>query len=194
MGKAALEAAKKALRENSPSKTFYEVADYGVIGFVNAFTDGLGESEKAGSEIANSAINGLSKAISQIGSEVDSEIDYTPTIRPVLDLSNIQNGANSINGMFARQTVVLAGINADYANLDSKIGLNDMLIQMQKSNSDSNREVVSAISNLRGDFSSLVKAINGMQIRMDSGTVVGELIGKIDNSLGQIASYKGRGN
>ena len=194
LGKAALNAAKAALREASPSKAFYEVAEYGVIGFVNAFADGLEASEKAGSDVANSALDGLSNTMSQIKSAVDSNIDVNPTIRPVLDLSNIQNGANSIGGMFARQTVALAGINSDYASINPTVGLTDLISQMKIDNDASNREVVNAITNLRGDFGSLVSAISGLHIRMDSGTVVGELIGKIDNSLGQIASYKGRGN
>lgn len=194
LGKAALNAAKAAIRSNSPSKAFYELGDFSVLGFVNAFYDGLSTSEKAGSDMANSALNGLGNAMSQIKSAVDSEIDANPTIRPVLDLSNIQNGANSIGGMFAQQTVALAGINADYASINPTVGLTDLISQMQSANDTSNREVVNAITNLRGDFGSLVSAISGLHIRMDSGTVVGELIGKIDNSLGQIASYKGRGN
>ena len=190
---AALQAAIRRLAVASPSKEFYKIGDFAGQGFVNALTEYEDVSYKSASAMAGSAMEGLSDTISKIKSAIDSDMDVNPTIRPVLDLSNVQNGANSINSMFANRTLALAGINADHARIDSEMNLTDVIAKMQKMNDDSNRSVVNAITNLRGDFGSLVEAIGGMHIRMDSGTVVGELIGKIDSGLGRIATHKGRG-
>jgi len=190
---AALNAAIRRLGISSPSKEFYKVGDFSGQGFINALTDYESTSYKAGSAMAGSAIDGLANSISKIKSAIDSNVDTNPTIRPVLDLSNIQNGANAIDSMFANRTLDLAGINASHANFNSETNLNDVIFKIQKMNDDSNRSVVNAITNLRGDFGSLVEAIGHMHIRMDSGTVVGELIGKIDSGLGRIATHKGRG-
>lgn len=46
-------------------------------------------------------MDGLATAISQIGNAVYSEEDGEFVIRPVLDLSDIQNGVGAIGGMFA---------------------------------------------------------------------------------------------
>ena len=190
---AALAAAIRKLSIASPSKEFHKIGDFAGQGFVNALTEYEDVSYKTASAMAGSAMEGLNDTISKIKSAIDSDMDVNPTIRPVLDLSNVQNGANSINRMFANRTLALAGINADHARIDSEMNLTDVITKMQKMNDDSNRSVVNAITNLRGDFGSLVEAIGGMHIRMDSGTVVGELIGKIDSGLGRIATHKGRG-
>jgi tape measure domain-containing protein len=187
---AALAAANAVLGIQSPSKEFYETGSYAGMGFVNALGDYGDKSYDAGANMANSAKSGLSKAISKIRDAIDSDMDMQPTIRPVLDLSGIQNGARGINGMFASQSMRLATANAGV----SGINLNAIVSGMNGRNEMSNSDVVAAISELRSDFGSLAKAVGNMQIRMDSGVVVGELIGKIDTGLGQISTHRGRGN
>lgn len=178
-------AAKKELGIHSPSKVFYEIGRNVIAGFSNALTDGK-------NEVQRSAINGFGSAVSLIMNAFDSNIETQPTIRPVLDLTNVQNGASRLNGMFASRSISIA--NASVGSFtNSNSGVSDAIAQMQKLNAESNNKVVDAIGTLRGDFGSLVNAISGMHIRMDSGTVVGELIGKIDSGLGQIATHKGRG-
>ena len=190
MAEAALRAARKALKVKSPSRAFYEVGDYAGQGFVNALVDYATKTYKAGTEMANAAKTGLSDAIGRITDAVNGNIDTQPTIRPVLDLTNIQNGADALNGLFTEQSLALAGVNAGFG---SGASIGD-LIETIKNSDSGNDDIITAIAELRSDFGSLVTAIRGMHIRMDSGAVVGELIGKIDNGLGQIASHKGRGN
>ena len=189
MARAALDAANAVLEINSPSKAFYKTGAYAGMGFVNALGDYADTSYKAGIEMASAARSGLSDAIARIGEVIDADVDSQPIISPVLDLTNIQNGANQINGLFSQRSVALAGVNAGLANYNISA-----IAEQMKTSDSRNSEVVSAISELRSDFGSLIKAIGSMQIRMDSGTVVGELIGKIDSGLGQIATHKGRGN
>ena len=193
MAQAALNAATLVLQVASPSKAFYKIGAFAGIGFVNALGDYTDKSYKAGREMASSAKNGLSESIGKIQSLIDSDMDMTPTIRPVLDLTNIQNGTNRISDMFANRSYALAGVNAEYVNFGAN-NFTGVMDRMQSINDASNAKVVDAISNLRGDFGSLVQAIGGMSIVMDSGTVVGSLINKIDTGLGQIANHKGRGN
>ncbi len=192
MAKAALEAAEEALGVESPSKEFYRIGNFSGLGFVNALGDYATKSYRAGSEMAESAKTGLSDAISKVNDLILGGADFAPTIRPVLDLSAVQNGAHQINGLFANQTLALAGVNANFDG--TRINMTDAISQMRKANESSNSDMVRALGELRSDFGMLVNAINGMQICMDSGTVVGELIGKIDNSLGQMAAHRGRGN
>ena len=181
-----VDAVSDALGINSPSKVLYEIGSYTVAGFNNALKDGQDEIEKT-------ATFGFGNAIAKVKDMINNGMDAQPMIRPVLDLSEIQNGANQLNGLFADRTMAIANLNASMSYRNGN-GLNDAIDRLHSMNARSNSEVVSAISELRGDFGSLVNAIGSLHIRMDSGTVVGELIGKIDSGLGQIANYKGRGN
>ena len=102
MAEAAARAAEEALDIHSPSRVFYEIGDFAGQGFVNAFVDNYANAYGAGSSIAESATKGLTNAISSISDIAMDSIDAEPTIRPVLDLSNIKSGAKQINTMFSR--------------------------------------------------------------------------------------------
>lgn len=94
-GNAAKSSAKR-LDEHSPSKVGYKIGDYFGIGFTNGITDNIRNAGISSDALAESATKGLSNAVSKIATLIDSGIDTTPTIRPVLDLTEIQNGSAAI--------------------------------------------------------------------------------------------------
>ena len=65
-------------------------------------TDNASKASKAGREIAESSIVGLNDIISKISDYLDADMDIQPTIRPVLDLSVVEAGANRLNTLFSR--------------------------------------------------------------------------------------------
>ena len=193
MALAAKQAAEAALGEHSPSKVFRRIGEYVGEGFVLGIGSYESDSYNAGYSMADKVRLGFTKAIGNVQTLIENGIETQPTIRPVLDLSAVQNGANELNGLFVDRSLALAGANVGIsANRSSE--LDGMFNRLGSMNDASNKEVVSAITSLREDFADLVTTISSLQVRMDSGTVVGELIGKIDTRLGQMATYKGRRN
>lgn len=193
MALAAKEAAYAALGVASPSKVFRRIGEYVGEGFVLGIRSYESDSYSAGYSMADKVRLGFTKAIGNVQTLIENGIETQPTIRPVLDLSAVQNGANELNGLFVDRSLALAGANVGIsANRSSE--LDGMFNRLGSMNDASNKEVVSAITSLREDFADLVTTISSLQVRMDSGTVVGELIGKIDTRLGQMATYKGRRN
>ena len=102
MAAAAARAAEKELDEHSPSKVGYRIGDFFGVAFVNAIGDYTEKAYKAGSGMAKAARTGLGNAISKVKDFIDSDIDTQPTIRPVLDLSNVEAGTSRLNAMFSR--------------------------------------------------------------------------------------------
>ena len=143
MAESALKAARRALRERSPSKAFYEVGDYAGQGFVNAFEDFESKSFKAGFKMANSATDGLGKALSKITDIVDSEDDIQPTIRPVLDMSSIDSGTIDLGAS------ITSWISSPIASLSQ------MMAESQAAIDASNQRVVDAVNGLREDLNNL---------------------------------------
>ena len=91
----------------SPSKVGYEIGDYFGIGFANALSDSASRSYQASSDMAMSAKDGLLKAIAAVSAVSFDTLEIEPTVRPVLDLSNIQNGARTLYSMVGGMTSAL---------------------------------------------------------------------------------------
>lgn len=102
MAAAASRAAARELDEHSPSKVGYRIGDFFGLAFVNAISDYTDKSYKAGTNMAAAAKNGLSNAISKIREFVDGEMEVQPTIRPVLDLSEVRSGAGRLTAILSR--------------------------------------------------------------------------------------------
>ena len=115
MASKAASAAKKKLQINSPSKVGYRIGNFFGIGFSNGIDANAECAARSGENLAESAQSNLTAAIAKILAILDGELDTTPTIRPVLDLSEIQNGAaamsalmNSLSGTPVEGTVSVA--------------------------------------------------------------------------------------
>lgn len=139
MASAALSAAKKELRSNSPSKAFYDLGTYAGEGFTNAFADYQTTSSKAGAGLAKSALLGFRDAISTAKDMVENGIDSQPTIRPVLDLSDITANASKITSLF--DTSPSVGVLANVGAISN--GMNS------GQNGKTNEDVISAINGLK---------------------------------------------
>lgn len=185
MAKSAADAAKNELDINSPSRVGAEIGAFFGQGFVDAI---LGYSENAFDsviEMGAAARDGLNRTIADISRIIESDIDAQPTIRPVLDLSNVSRGASTLNGLFSSQRAInLAG-----ATIRESGGNGNVYNTIRVNNDD----VVSAIDDLRDDMGAMADAISQLQIVMDTGVVVGALTEPMNNSLGQQAIRQGRG-
>ena len=137
MAEAAYEAAKEKLQINSPSKLFIPLGG-GIPEGLAKGIDKMGWIVSRSSEsMADTAFTGTQNALSRIASAIDSDIDVQPTIRPVVDLTDVRSGARSINGMFGMEPSVRT-----IANLDSING------RMNARQNGLNDDVVSAIDRL----------------------------------------------
>lgn len=102
MAAAAAAAARSELDIHSPSGVSYGIGEFFGLGFVNALGDYANRSYTAGESIGNAAREGLRTAISKIGEFVENGIDTQPTIRPVLDLSNVSSGVGKLSALMSR--------------------------------------------------------------------------------------------
>ena len=102
MARAAAAAAEAELQINSPSKVGYRIGGFFGMGFVNSLTDYADKSYEAGASIASSAKEGLRNAVSKIGEFIEDGIDSQPTIRPILDLSSVSEGAGKLSALLSR--------------------------------------------------------------------------------------------
>lgn len=98
----AVNRAKNELKEHSPSKVFYEIGENVDMGMVNGIRAYLGRVADAGTDLGRETIDSMRSAIGRISDIVNGEMDSEPTIRPVLDMTNVQNGVRQINSLFSK--------------------------------------------------------------------------------------------
>ena len=167
MARAAVRAAERELGEHSPSKVFYRVGDYAGQGFINALSDYSDKSYSASAMMAKSAKQGLSDSISKIKDIIGSDIDAQPTIRPVLDLSDLKTGMSAVNGLLnSRESLgVVANVGSINARMNRSI------------QNGTNSDVVSAIDQLRKDLSSNIGNVYNIDgVTYDDGSNISEAV------------------
>ena len=150
LGRQANKGLKATLKIASPSKVFTRDGEYVGEGFVNGIKNYALKVYKAGVELATNAITGTASVSSDIFDDLKD-----PVIRPVLDLSNVQNGVNSIDNMFARNQAM--SINARMNNA--------------KQSEVTNADVVRAINNLNSKIDGSPRTVTNINgITYDDGS------------------------
>ena len=138
MAQAAARAAKDELDINSPSKVFRAIGTSVPEGFAAGIDKFAGLVKTSSTSMADTAVGTVSKTISTLADMVSTDIDSQPTIRPVLDLSDIKSGARSLNGLLGMGSSI--GVSANIGAISSM-----MNNRIQNGNND---DVVSAINKL----------------------------------------------
>lgn len=165
----AKEAVKKFLGINSPSKVFAAFGrgmDEGLVVGLNEYSGQVADSAEG---VGKDAVNTMSKSIAGIADVVDSDVDTEPTIRPVLDLSDVKAGAGAIDGMLGSDRSV--GVMANVRSIGS---------MMNNRQNGSNSDVISAIKSLASKLDGSprnVYNING--ITYDDGSAVSNAVGEL---------------
>lgn len=148
LAKSALGAAQRALDINSPSREFAKLGVFSGQGFVNGL-DGYGSKvSNSASNVGKVAISAMSKAISGISDIVNSNVDINPTIRPVMDLSDVQNGSRQLYSMMDKYNGYTIDGSVIIAQNASN-GINRNKIDDINQSSTNNNSVINAIKDLK---------------------------------------------
>ena len=136
LGKLAVRGENDGQKSNSPSKLTIKAGKWLGEGLVIGMQKLSHNVYQSGYNLGETATDAISSTISRISDVLNSDIDAQPTIRPVLDLSNISAGAGTINRMF--------GTNPSIGVL-TKVG---SISSMMNSQNGTDKEVISAIKDL----------------------------------------------
>ena len=105
----AIKAAKDALQINSPSKVTYGFGRFFDLGLSNGIYDYADRVAKATETISNQALSAAQIIAENIAATMDEDFEYEPTIRPVLDMDEVDSGLNAFDRSFANRSMNLAG-------------------------------------------------------------------------------------
>ena len=164
---------KDGLKENSPSKLSMKLGSY----FTEGLAIGIGSTANmvydASSNVGEMAKTGLQEALATMSSVVENDIDAQPTIRPILDLTNVQSGVESMNSMFNNSSI---GVLSNLRTVSSEMN--------SRNQNGRNSDVVSAINKLGNTLSDTPKNtynING--ITYDGDSTVNQAVQQLINAI-----------
>ena len=114
----------------------------------------------------------MKNSLSGLSDAINTDIDSQPTIRPVLDLSDVSNGAGVINDMFDMQPSV--GVMSNLRAINSS--MNDR--------QNGNSELLSAVKGLRKDFANSNGGVTvDVHLDYNAGSDANEIANDIATSL-----------
>ena len=164
----AIDAARNLLGIHSPSRVFAEIGKYTSLGLAVGLTKFRDVVTKPAENLAQTAIDAVSNPMSKIADILSSDIDSNPTIKPVLDLSNIKSGSRTITDLLSK---------GDKLSLDTDTsGVITRTIGKIQNGVD-NSDVVKAIKDLKGTLTNTPNnsySING--ITYDDGSNISSAI------------------
>ena len=140
----AINAAKSALKINSPSKVFIKIGASVNEGFALGLTRYSDECIKPAEDMVSKAIETAKKPLGSLAKILHEDVDTTPVIAPVMDLSNVKDGAKTLSSMISDKSMSIAGVSG---------GISKSIGRIQ--NGNTNNEIVSAISDLKNSLSNL---------------------------------------
>lgn len=175
---------------SSPSKVAEEkVGKWIPAGIGQGMVKYAGVLGSAGGDMMDSLFGALATSLQSTDRLISSNLTLDPTITPFLDLSQIQNGAGQIDSILGGGFSVNGTINGlSIANGDIMASIAGSLSSRDKHS----EKVVLAIDSLKKDVKNLGEYVSGLEIRLDSGALVGGIAGPMDKQLGVRAARNRR--
>ena len=187
---ASIVTAQETLDSHSPSRKFAKLGRYideGLVVGLNKYSHKVTGTVET---IGNNLIGAMGSTISKI-----DEIECTPTIRPVVDMTDFDNGRfNEAKQLFsAEKSISLSANIGGKIQNDNENLINGLASKLADLNEESNGQIISAIESLKSDFSDLVDRVTSLQMVVDGGALVGAIAPRMDNALGRLSKMNRRG-
>ena len=158
---------KEVLDIHSPSRVFKQYGKYIDMGLINGLKDFSSKVYNAAENVGSDTMDGMSTALSKISDIFNGDMDMQPTIRPVVDLSDVQTGVGAIAAMMPTGNVI--GLSTNFNAVSTMMNRNRQ--------NGGNDEVVSAINKLDKSLGNLSKpTYNVGGITYDDGSAVSDAV------------------
>lgn len=150
-------------------------------------SDGVKEDapivDDAVSDMTENAMDIAKDSLGAISKVMGDDYEYTPQIVPVVDLTNVLEGADEIDNAFAGTKSL--SLDGDVSrNLANKI---DAEVQLQNGlKSAGNEDTLRAINALAGHMDGVAESIKGMSVTINGR----KAIGYIDDRMGRLTAAK----
>ena len=159
---------------HSPSTVFAEIGKYLDEGLALGITKFSGLAENASSDLGDDTLGGLTDSMSGIDN-LFGDMNNNPTITPVLDLSEVQNGTSQLYSM-------MDGVNGYSINGSTNFA-NSVISSSNNSNLSNNTDLSATVAKLETAVNALANRpltqYNTFDIRGDDPTLIANEVSRI---------------
>ena len=173
-----------ALVTGSPSKVAIQFGNWWGEGLVIGMENLEGAVKEESMTLSQSLVSSGQTPLSSLGDILNGNYTDSRTLTPVLDLSEIQNGANQLRSIVD---------NSAYGGF-WKMDVSDLARSSayDKEQSTFDAQALKELQAMREEMSQFKSQLGKVSVRMDTGALVGQLAGPMDGELGRAAALKGR--
>lgn len=165
LGRAAVRGEKDGQNSNSPSKDTIKAGHWLGEGLVIGIYSMVKAATKAGRSMGQATSQSISDAVSSAATIFDMSADSTPTIRPVVDLSDIKDQASIVGSLFSNPT------------LTPTSDIRAISTLMSENRQNGNEDVVSAINKLRKGLDNVGNTYNNINgVTYDDGSNINDAV------------------
>lgn len=177
---------------HSPSRVMAGIGEYLSLGLAQGITDETGSVVQGVQDVSDTALSTMMDLAQRVGDIASDDFEYEPSIQPVVDMSDVQNGVDWLNDtLFQNGTVALnaertAGLAANVVRKAEVTKAQQEEANKADQKVNPNADIVSSVEALGEHIDSIALAVANMKVQMNGRKLVGEIINDVDEGLGKI--------
>lgn len=177
---------------HSPSRVMAGIGEYLSLGLAQGITDETGSVVQGVQDVSDTALSTMMDLAQRVGDIASDDFEYEPSIQPVVDMSDVQNGVDWLNDtLFQNGTVALnaertAGLAANVVRRAEVTKAQQEEANKADQKVNPNADIVSSVEALGEHIDSIARAVANMKVQMNGRKLVGEIINDVDEGLGKI--------
>lgn len=177
---------------HSPSRVMAGIGEYLSLGLAQGITDETGSVVQGVQDVSDTALSTMMDLAQRVGDIASDDFEYEPSIQPVVDMSDVQNGVDWLNDtLFQNGTVALnaertAGLAANVVRRAEVTKAQQEEASKADPKANPNADIVSSVEALGEHIDSIARAVANMKVQMNGRKLVGEIINDVDEGLGKI--------
>ena len=177
---------------HSPSRVMAGIGEYLSLGLAQGITDETDSVVQGVQDVSDTALSTMMDLAQRVGDIASDDFEYEPSIQPVVDMSDVQNGVDWLNDtLFQNGTVALnaertAGLAANVVRRAEVTKAQQEEANKVDQKANPNADIVSSVEALGEHIDSIARAVANMKVQMNGRKLVGEIINDVDEGLGKI--------
>lgn len=181
---------------HSPSRVMAGIGEYLSLGLAQGITDETDSVVQGVQDVSNTALSTMMDLAQRVGDIASDDFEYEPSIQPVVDMSDVQNGVDWLNDtLFQNGSVALnaertAGLAANVVRRAEATKAQQEEANKTDPKANPNADIVSSVEALGEHIDSIARAVANMKVQMNGRKLVGEIINDVDEGLGKISGRR----